>query len=279
MENLDGIIKESSKWLDMGIEILASYGLKLLGALVVLVLGLWAIKLVMRALRRMMDRSKIDESLKPFFKSLLAAILKTLLFISVLGIAGIEMTSFIAILGAAGLAVGMALSGTLQNFAGGVIILLFKPFKVGDYIDAQGFNGTVKEIQIFNTILTTVDNKTIIIPNGGLSTSSMTNFSTQETRRVDWTFGIAYGDDYEKAKKVLRGLCDSDERILKDPEAFIGLVSLGDSSVNIVVRAWVEAKDYWDVFFKMNESVYKIFATEGLNIPFPQMDVHLHQSK
>jgi small conductance mechanosensitive channel len=190
---------------------------------------------------------------------------------------GVEMTSFIAILGAAGLAVGLALSGTLQNFAGGVMILLFRPFKVGDFIDAQGFMGSVKEIQIFNTILKTPDNKTIIIPNGGLSTSSMTNFSTEPQRRVDWTFGIGYGDDAEKAKAVLKRLCDEDERILKDPEVFIALSALADSSVNFVVRAWVNAPDYWNVFFDMNEKVYKTFAEEGLNIPFPQMDVHVHK--
>jgi small conductance mechanosensitive channel len=192
---------------------------------------------------------------------------------------GIEMTSFVAILGAAGLAVGLALSGTLQNFAGGVMILAFKPFKVGDFIDAQGYMGTVSEIQIFNTILKTPDNKTIIIPNGGLSTSSMTNFSTEPKRRVDWTFGVGYGDDAEKTKAVLRKLIDEDSRILQDPEPFIALSELADSSVNFVVRAWVNAADYWAVFFDMNDKVYKTFDKEGLNIPYPQMDVHVHQNK
>jgi len=180
-------------------------------------------------------------------------------------------------LGAAGLAVGLALSGTLQNFAGGAMILLFKPFKVGDVIEAQGFIGKVSEIQIFNTILKTPDNKTIIIPNGGLATSSMTNYTTEPTRRVDWTFGIGYGDDVDKAKEVIKGLCDQDPRILKDPELFIAVSALADSSVNFAVRAWVNADDYWNVFFEMNEKVYKSFDREGLNIPFPQMDVHLHR--
>ena len=156
------------------------------------------------------------------------------------------------------------------------MILIFKPFRVGDFIDAQGYMGTVSEIQIFNTLLKTVDNKTIIIPNGGLSTGSMTNYSAEPRRRVDWKFGIAYGDSAEKAKEVIRGLCDADERILKDPEVFIGISELGDSSVNFAVRAWVEAKDYWDVFFAMNENIYKTFEKEGLNIPYPQMDVHVH---
>jgi len=178
---------------------------------------------------------------------------------------------------AVGVAIGMALSGTLQNFAGGVMILLFKPFKVGDTIEAQGQSGTVREIQIFNTILATPDNKIIIIPNGGLSTGLMKNYSREATRRVDWEFGIAYGDDYTKAKAVIARLLDADGRVLKDPAYFIALTSLGESSVNIVVRAWVNAGDYWGVYFDMNEKVYKTFAEENLNIPFPQLDVHLHK--
>jgi len=169
----------------------------------------------------------------------------------------------------------MALSGTLQNFAGGVIILIFKPFKVGDFIDAQGFMGVVKEIQIFITVLTTVDNKTVIIPNGPLSTSALTNYSTQPTRRVDWSFGVAYGDDYDKAKKMILSMLKSDARILADPEPFIALGELADSSVNITTRAWVKAEDYWGVFFDMNEKFYKDADKNGLSIPFPQMDVHL----
>ena len=264
-----------SKLIEMALE----YGPKLLGAIVILVVGIYIIRLIDKLLCRMLARNNNDQSLTTFLKSLVNIALKTLLVVSVLSMLGIEMTSFIAILGAAGLAVGMALSGMLQNFAGGVIILLFKPFKVGDFIDAQGHSGIVKEIQIFNTVLTTPDNKTIIVPNGGLSTSTMTNFSTQEQRRVDWSFGIAYGDDLETARAHLQSLCDSDSRILKDPAVFIGVGGLGDSSVNIYVRAWVNAADYWGVFFDMNEQVYKTFAQKGLNIPFPQLDVHLHQQK
>ena len=173
----------------------------------------------------------------------------------------------------------MALSGTLQNFAGGVMILLFKPFKVGDYIEAQGQSGTVKEIQIFNTIITTTDNKVIIIPNGGLSTGIMMNYSKESQRRVDWVFGIGYGDSYEHAKAVIARLLDNDPRVLKDPNYFIALTALNSSSVDIVVRAWVKAENYWGVFFDMNEKVYKTFAEENLNIPFPQMDVHLYNEK
>lgn len=260
-------------------EIAVEYGPRLLGALAVLIIGSWVIKALTKGFARMLDRRQTDASLTPFLKGIVNILLKVLLVISVLGMLGIEMTSFIAILGAAGLAVGMALSGTLQNFAGGVILLIFRPFKVGDFIDAQGHMGTVKEIQIFNTILKTPDNKTIIIPNGGLSTSSMTNFSAEEKRRVDWTFGIAYGDDAHKAKEVIKRLCDDDQRIHKEPEVFIALSELANSSVNFVVRAWVNAEDYWSVFFDMNEKVYNIFGEEGLNIPFPQMDVHVHKNE
>ena len=258
-------------------DLITTYGIKVVGAIVALVLGLWIIKLIIKSIRKALDKGKMDESLKPFITSLISWTLKILLFISVLGMLGIQMTSFIAIIGAAGLAIGMALSGTLQNFAGGVMILLFKPFKVGDFINAQGYSGTVKSIQIFNTILNTPDKQTIIIPNGGLATGSLTNFSTEPQRRVDWTFGIGYGDDVDKAKEVLMKLINGDSRILKDPEPFIAVAELGDSSVNLTTRVWVNSADYWGVFFDMNEKVYKTFAKEGLNIPYPQMDVHVSQ--
>ena len=269
----------TDKIVEQIIHLIVQYTPKVIGAIVVLIVGNIVINALLKGFDKILNSRNTDESLKPFLKSLVGVLLKVMLVISVMSMLGIEMTSFVAILGAAGLAVGMALSGTLQNFAGGVMILSFRPFKVGDTIDAQGHAGTVKEIQIFNTILTTPDNKTIILPNGGLSTSSMTNFSTQTTRRVDWTFGIAYGDDSDKAKEVLKRLADEDTRILKDPEVFIAISALADSSVNFTMRAWVNASDYWPVFFNMNEKVYKTFASEGLNIPFPQMDVHVHNNK
>lgn len=253
------------------------YGPKLIGAIITLIIGLWIIKVIQKTVRKTFEKREVDISLRGFLNSMIGVLLKVMLVISVVGMLGVEMTSFIAILGAAGLAVGMALSGTLQNFAGGVMILIFKPFKVGDFIDAQGHMGTVNEIQIFNTILKTPDNKTIIIPNGGLSTSSMTNFSTELQRRVDFVFGIAYGDDYDKAKQVLSKLINEDERILKTPEPFIALTELADSSVNIVVRVWAEASNYWGIYFDLQEKVYKTFDKEGLNIPFPQMDLHIQK--
>ena len=269
----------TQEYLNQVTKITVEYGPKVIGAIVVWIIGGWIVKALTRGFGKMLDKRKTDESLKPFLKGIIGALLKIMLIISVLGMLGIEMTSFIAILGAAGLAIGLALSGTLQNFAGGVMLLTFKPFKVGDVIDAQGYLGTVSEIQIFNTILKTPDNKTIIIPNGGLSTSAMTNYSTEQKRRVDWTIGIGYGDDTNKAQEVIEKLCDDDSRILKDPEVFIAVSELADSSVNFTVRAWVKAENYWGVFFDMNNNVYKVFEKEGLNIPYPQMDIHVHKNE
>ncbi|MDG1804328.1 mechanosensitive ion channel domain-containing protein [Flavicella sp.] len=262
------------------IEIVSEYGLKLVGAIAVWIIGSMIVKSMVNGFDKVLDKSKTDPSLKPFLKSIVGVLLKALLVITVLTMLGIEMTSFVAILGAAGLAVGMALSGTLQNFAGGVMILIFKPFKIGDFIDAQGYTGVVSEIQIFNTIMKTLDNKTIIIPNGGLSTSSMTNFSVEPFRRVDFTFGVGYGDSTEKTKEVLNALISADKRILSggDHDSFVAVSGLGDSSVDFVVRVWVKAEDYWGVFFDMNENVYNTFNKEGLNIPYPQMDVHVHKN-
>ena len=264
--------------IDQLMQMVLLYGPKLLGAIAVWVIGGWIVKAIGRGFEVALTKSKTDPSLTPFLTGMVNGLLRIMLVITALGMLGIEMTSFIAILGAAGLAVGMALSGTLQNFAGGVMILIFKPFKIGDVIEAQGYVGKVSEIQIFNTIMKTPDNKTIIVPNGGLSTSSMINYSTEATRRVDWTIGVGYGDDLDKAREVIKRLCDEDSRILKDPEVFIAVSALADSSVNFAVRAWVNAPDYWGVHFDLNEKVYKTFASEGLNIPFPQMDVHLHKS-
>ncbi len=272
MENFQGI-------LDTVYDLAIKYGLKLLLAIVTLIIGLWIIKAIMGGIRRSMEKRDVDATLRTFLHSLLSMLLKIMLVISVISMVGVEMTSFVAILAAAGLAVGMALSGTLQNFAGGVIIVLFKPFKVGDFIDAQGHMGTVKDIQIFNTILKTPDNKTIIIPNGGLSTSSMTNYSTEENRRVDFTFGIGYSDDIDKAKKVIDGVIKADSRIFSDPEPFIAVSELADSSVNFAVRVWSKASDYWGIYFDMTENIKKAFDKEGISIPFPQRDVHLFNEK
>tara|TARA_R110000868_G_scaffold398869_1_gene672305 strand:+ start:169 stop:987 length:819 start_codon:yes stop_codon:yes gene_type:complete len=256
---------------------LMEYGQKLAVGLLILVIGLWMAGIVTKAAKKLMAARGFDATLQGFLGSMVSIVLKVLVVITALGTLGIEMTSFVAILGAASLAIGMALSGTLQNFAGGVMILIFKPFKVGDIIEAQGYTGGVADIQIFNTILKTPDNKTIIIPNGGLSTGSMVNYSTEARRRVDWTIGIGYGDDADKAKEVLLGMLNDDKRVLQDPAPVIVLAELADSSVNFGLKGWVEAADYWGVYFDLNERVYKEFEKHGLNIPYPQMDVHVRK--
>jgi small conductance mechanosensitive channel len=265
--------------MDNFLKLVTDFGINLVIAIITLIVGLWVIKAIMGGIKKAMTKQNVEVTLSKFLLSILNITLKIMLLISVISMVGIEMTSFIAILAAAGLAVGMALSGTLQNFAGGVMILIFKPFKVGDFISAQGFSGTVNEIQIFNTILKTPDNKTIIIPNGGLSTGAMTNFSVEPQRRVDFTFGIGYGDDIDKARNIIKRLIDEDARILKDPAPFVAVSELADSSVNFAVRVWANAADYWGIFFDMNENVKKAFDKEGVSIPFPQTDVHLFQEK
>ncbi|WP_298611546.1 mechanosensitive ion channel domain-containing protein [uncultured Odoribacter sp.] len=257
------------------IDLATSLGSRILTAFIVFLIGRWIVKKLNRIVIAIMEKKQVEASLFSFTKSLVSITLNFILIIIIIGVLGIETSSFIALFASAGVAIGMALSGTLQNFAGGIMILFFKPFKVGDVLEAQGQCGTVKEIQIFNTIISTPDNKIIIIPNGGLSTGIMKNYSKEPTRRVDWEFGIAYGDSYDKAKAVIERLLKADSRILSSPAYFIALNSLGESSVNIVVRAWVNAGDYWDVFFSMNEKVYQTFAEENLNIPFPQLDVHI----
>ncbi len=268
MGNLD-------QYSDEIVDFIMTYGPKLIGAIITLIVGLWVIKMIMKTVKKGFQKRQIDESLTPFLVTIISILLKTVLAISVLSMVGIAMTSFVAILGAAGLAIGLALSGTLQNFAGGVIILIIKPFKVNDYIEAQGYYGTVNEIQIFNTILKTPDNKTVIIPNGSLATESLVNYSTEPIRRIAWTFGIAYGDDVEKARSILIEMFKEDERTLADPEPMVVVNELADSSVNLSARVWVKSEDYWAVNWKMNEEAYKRFNANGINIPFPQMDVHM----
>lgn len=239
-------------------------------------IGRWIVRRIGNILGRIFIRRNVDPSLATFLLSMVRVALMFILLIIVISFLGIDTTSFIALFASAGLAVGMALSGTLQNFAGGVLVLLLKPYRVGDYIEAQGQAGTVRAITLFTTLLATPDNKIILLPNGGMSTGIINNYSHEPLRRVDWTFGIGYGDDYDRAKALLASLLEADERVLKDPAYFIALASLGDSSVNITVRAWAKSEDYWGLFFDMNERVYKAFPGAGLNIPFPQMDVHLH---
>lgn len=267
--------EQISKLLETGIDFIVQYGLKIVGGIAFLIIGLWIAKVITKNTKRLMEKKSVDQALISFSTSLIGIGLKVLIIISAMGVIGIQMTSFIAILGAAGLAVGLALQGTLQNFAGGALILMLKPYKIGDYVSVQGHDGVIADIHIFNTIMTTVDNKTIIIPNGSISTSSLINFSTQTTRRIQWIFGVAYGSDFKMIKDTIQGVLDADPRILKDPETFIGLGEMADSSINFTTRAWVKSADYWGVFFDVNKEIYQAFNAKGIAIPFPQMDVHM----
>ena len=268
----DGI----SGLLEMWLPGIIKFGLKLLAVAVIVFIGRWLIGKVDRFLKRIFERKDVEISLAGFLRNIVKVVLYLIVFLLAIGTLGIKTTSFAAILAAVSLAIGMALSGTLQNFAGGVIILLLRPFKVGDYIQAQGFEGTVKSIQLFNTLLNTADHKTILLPNGALSTGSINNYSSETRRRVDIKIGLAYGNDIAEARKVILELLAKESRILKDTEPKIIVTSLGDSAVNVDVRVWVEKADYWDVLFSLNEQIYNtIMAHPNLEFPFPQLDVHV----
>ncbi|WP_372659258.1 mechanosensitive ion channel family protein [Hydrogenophaga sp.] len=257
------------------IEMLITYGTQALLALLVLFVGLWLTGWIARRLDTRMERLGVEETLRRFLRSLIGLVLKVLLLISVASMVGIATTSFIAVLGAAGLAIGLALQGSLSNFAGGVLLILFKPYKVGDVVEMQGEIGTVQSIQILNTVLKTADNKTVFMPNGPVANGNIINYSTQATRRVDMTFGISYTCSIDLARQTLQQIIAADERILQEPAPLIVVGALADSSVNFTVRVWTASGDYWPVFFHMQEQVKKSFDEVGLSIPFPQRDVHL----
>lgn len=262
------------EYIQLGIKMVVTYLPKIVMAIVVLIIGLWIVKIIVSGFNKATQKSKMDVSLQKFLSSLISIGLKLLVVISVISMMGVETTSFIAVLGAAGLAVGLALQGSLANFAGGVLILIFKPFKVGDFIDGAGHSGSVSAIEVLATTLKTPDNKTIIIPNGALANTSIINYSLETKRRVDFTFGIGYDDDMKKAKDVIRGIVDADTRVLKDPEPFLAIGNLGDSTVDITVRVWSKAADYWGVHFDTIEKVKEAFDTNNISIPYPQMDIH-----
>lgn len=276
MDKLESVIGIS--WAELN-QILISKSIMLVIAVAIVIVGFWFAKMATKGVKRAMITGHMDAGLVTFISSMVSAVIKVLVVITAMSQLGIQMTSFIAILGAAGLAVGMAFSGTLSNFAGGIMILVFKPFKVDDFIEAQGETGTVKEIQIFNTFLSTNDNKIVILPNGPLANGNMVNYTKAENRRVDFSFSIAYGDNYDTAKALIQKFIDEDKRILQEPATFIGLGELANSSVNITVRVWTPVENYWDVHFDMNERVYKEFSKAGLHIPFPQVDVHMSNEK
>lgn len=270
-DGLDKISLITQQLINWGVDM----GGRIIAALIVFLIGRFLIALLNRMVAKLLDKRKVEVSVKTFVKSLVKILLTILLIVAVVNKLGVETTSFAALLASAGVAIGMALSGNLQNFAGGLVILLFKPYKVGDWIEtSQGVSGTVKEIQIFHTILTTADNKLIYIPNGALSNGVVTNFSHQETRRVEWVVGVDYGEDFEKVQQIMMDILKADDRILPEPAPFVALHALDASSVNVVARVWVKSANYWGVYFDINKTIYATFNEKGINFPFPQLTVH-----
>lgn len=251
-----------------------SGGEKILVAVIVFIVGRLVIKLIKKLTNRILERRKFDPGVKSFLGSMINIVLMTLLIISVIGALGINTASFAALLASAGVAIGMALSGQLQNFAGGLIILIFRPYRVGDYISAQGIEGVVKEIQILYTIINTTDNKMIFVPNGGMSNGLVINYSRNDMRRVDLVFGVEYGTAFEKVESVLKEIIASNDKILNSPEPAIAMSQLADSSVNISLKVWTKTADYWDVYFFLNKTVYATFNEKGISFPFPQLTIH-----
>jgi len=275
MNEIDSAVSQLDSLAGQGYEMILDYAPKLALAIITLLIGLWLIGLVGKLLKVSMEKSKVDPTLVPFISSLVGWILKLLLFISVASMIGIATTSFIAVLGAAGLAIGLALQGSLANFAGGVLIMIFKPYRVGDLIESQGQLGTVKEVQIFNTILVNFESKQIIIPNGLMSNGTITNYSVEGLIRVDLTVGISYDADVEKAKSVLLDVMNNHSLVVNEPAPFVGVNGFGDSSVDLVVRPHCKPEDYWDVYFDINEQIKIALDSNNIAIPFPQRDVHL----
>lgn len=268
---MENIIKE--------IQLIATtYGLRIVGALLTIIIGIWIAKLLAKTLGKVLKKKNVDETLTRFLISLVRIGLIAFILISAASQIGIETASFVAVIGAAGLAIGFALQGSLSNLAAGVMLIIFKPIKVGDFIEGGGGSGSVESVGIFVTTLLTPDNKVIYIPNSTLTGGNITNYSAKDTRRVDMVFGIGYEDDIDKAKNVIKSVLENDSRILKDPASQIVLSELGDSSVNFNVRPWVNKADYWGVYFDVHEKIKKKFDEEKISIPFPQRDVHVYQN-
>lgn len=274
-------IPKSLSQLDIVIQNLIDSGISagkhIIAAVVIFIVGRFLIKLINRLVASILQRRHIEISVQTFLSSLVNIILTILLIITVIGALGVNTTSFAALIASAGVAIGMALSGNLQNFAGGLIILLFKPYRVGDFIDVCGVQGTVSAVQIFHTILLTPDNKAVYLPNGSTSSSTITNYSRENKRRIEWTFGIDYGEDVNRARTAILSVITADARILPDPAPFVAVGGLSDSSVDIIVRVWVPTEEYWNVYFDMHQRVYETFNEQKINFPYPQQTVHLVQ--
>jgi small conductance mechanosensitive channel len=261
---------------DKGVDLGIDLGIKVATALTIFLVGKFIVRLVVSGISKVMQKQAIDKTLETFICNLVKTVLMVVVVIAAIGAIGVETTSFIAIFGAAGLAVGLALQGSLSNFASGVLIVLFRPYRVGDWIEAAGISGSVEQVQILTTILKTGDNKQIIVPNSQIMDSIITNYSANDTRRIDMVVGVSYGDDIDKVRKTLNELLAAEDRILPDPAPTIAVSALADSSVNFVVRPWVNTSDYWGVMFDMTEAIKKRFDKEGISFPFPQQDVHLY---
>ena len=260
-------------------DITLDFGPKIVAAILIYVIGKWLAGLIAKLAVKAMQKAKVDTILVGFGRNIINMGLLVFVVLAALNQLGVQTTSFLAVIGAAGLAIGLALQGSLSNFAAGVMLVLFRPFKVGDYVEAGGTSGTVQEIMLFTTRLTTGDNKAVFVPNGSIISSTITNYSAHDTRRVDMVFGCGYDDDMAKAKQVLNDIIAADERVLADPAPTIAMRELADSSVNFVVRPWVKSADYWDLRDHVHEQVKLRFDAEGLNIPYPQSDVHMHEVK
>jgi len=275
MESIASSLGLDPSLVNKAIGYISTYGVKVLMAIVVLIVGFWIIKKVVGLIEMALTKKGFDKSLQIYIGKILAMLMKAGLLISVAGMVGIETTSFIAIFGAAGLAIGMALQGSLGNFAGGFLLLVFRPFKVGDYIVSDGEEGIVQAIDVFCTTLTTLDNRRIILPNGPLAGSKLVNVGVESNRRVDLSIGIGYGDDFGKAQTAIMNMAKEDSRILQDPAPFAGITDFGDSSVNLTVRVWCKSSDYWDVFFDTNRRLKECLDSAGVSIPFPQREVNI----
>ena len=256
-----------------------SIGLKVLAAIIIYAVGAWLIQRIKRLLKKILVKRNVEASLSSFTLSFVSITLTILLLLITVQTLGVDTSSIVALIAGSGLAIGMALSGTLQNFAGGIMILFFKPFKVGDYIETQGYSGTVHSIQITTTVIKTTDNKTVVLPNGGLSGSIINNYSTSEKRRCDWDISIEYGSDIDFAKSALMEIVNRNEKVLQEPEKpFVALKSLADSAIIVTCRVWVKREDYWDVFYTVNEEIYKELPKRGIGFPYPQLDVHINNN-
>jgi small conductance mechanosensitive channel len=260
-------------------ELLTVWGLRVVAAVIIFIVGRWVAKGVSNFIKKLMTRSKTDETLVSFVGNLSYVALLAFVIIAALNQLGIQTASFIAVLAAAGLAIGLALQGSLSNFAAGVLMIIFKPFKVGDFVEGGGVAGTVEEIQIFTTQLKTPDNKTVIVPNSKIAGDNIINYTAKGTRRVDFIFGISYDDDIDNARRIIKEIIAQDERVLKDPAPMVAVSELADSSVNFTARAWTSADDYWSFYFDTTEKVKKQFDAEGVSIPFPQRDIHVYEHK